>query len=129
MAHAPLVTAVPQDPVTLFAPAAQTITASGDSGPLNISSITSGIASVYVGGATGTTPSMTCYIDVQDANGLWLTVATIGVALTNGPNYTFGNFGPVAGAGYVLTGVGRLRWAVTGTTPSFTGVQFSVIGR
>jgi hypothetical protein len=129
VAHAPGVTAVPQDPVTVYSSTGQTITASGDSGPLNFQSITSGIASVFVVGATGTTPSMTCFIDVQDANTHWYQVAAIGVALTSGPNFTFGNFGPVAGAGYVLTGIGRLRWVVTGTTPSFTGVDFSVIGR
>jgi hypothetical protein len=129
MPHGPLVNAGPRDPITVFSAVGQTITASADSGGLDFSQISSGIASVYVNGASGTTPSMTCYIDVQDANGLWLQVATIGVALTSGPNFTFGNFGPASGSGYVLTGTGRLRWAVTGTTPSFTGVNFSVIGR
>jgi hypothetical protein len=131
MPHGPLVNAGPRDPITVYATVGQTITASGDSGPLDFTAISSGIASVYVNGTvTGTTPSLTCYIDVQDANQHWLQVATIGVALTSGPNFTFGGFGPIAGSGYVLTGIGRLRWVVTGTaSPTFNSVDLSVIGR
>lgn len=130
MPHGPLINAGPQPPITAFQQSGQTITASGDSGPLDFSAISSGLASIFVNGVTGTsTPTLTCFIDVLDANGHWLTIATIGVGLTSGPNFTFGVFGPIAGSGYVLTGTGRLRWTVTGTTPSFTGVDFSVIGR
>lgn len=129
MAKSPLVTAVPQDPVTVYTASRQTITASGDSGALDFSSINSGLASIFVAGASGTNPSITFYVDMQDTNQHWYQVAQIGVALTSGPNFTFGNFGPVAGSGYVLTGVGRLRWTVSGAGASFTGVDLSMVGR
>lgn len=129
MPHGPLINAGPRDPITVYNPTGLTITGSGDSGPLDFTAISSGFASIFVTGATGTSPSLTCYIDVQDASGHWYQIATIGAALTSGPNFTFGNFGPASGTGYVLTGVGRFRWVVSGTTPSFTGVDFSVIGR
>ncbi|MCT9092850.1 hypothetical protein N4G70_28855 [Streptomyces sp. ASQP_92] len=127
MAHAPLVTVVPGDPVTVYAPAAQTITASGDSGTLDTSSVANGILSVFVTGVTGTTPSITVYYDVQDAAGYWLTTQTL-TAITSGPNFTFGSIGPGSG-GYIFTSKGRVRWVVSGTNPSFTGVSISLIGR
>jgi hypothetical protein len=127
MARAPLVTALPADPVTVYAPASQTITASGDSGVLDTSSVANGILSVFVTGVTGTTPSITVYFDVQDAAGYWLTTQTL-TAITSGPNFTFASIGPGSG-GYILTGKGRVRWVVTGTNPSFTGVTISLIGR
>ncbi|MEV5944235.1 hypothetical protein [Streptomyces sp. NPDC051994] len=127
MARAPLVTALPADPVTVYAPASQTITASGDSGALDTTSVANGILSVFVTGATGTTPSITVYYDVQDAAGYWLTTQTL-TAITSGPNFTFASLGPGSG-GYILTGIGRVRWVVTGTNPSFTGVTISLIGR
>lgn len=127
MARAPLVTTV-TDPQTIYDPAPATITASGDSGALDLRNVSAVLVSASVAGVTGTSPSLTLFFDVQDAIGNWLQVATIGSALT-APGYTYGQAGPVAGSGYVLTGVGRVRWTVTGTTPSFTGVQFSVIGR
>ncbi|MFK0182073.1 hypothetical protein ACIQVR_39685 [Streptomyces xanthochromogenes] len=128
MARAPLVTALPADPVTVYASGTQTITASGDSGLLDTGSVANGILSVFVnGGATGTTPSLQVNFDVQDGNGNWLTVQSL-TAITSGPNFAFGSVGPGSG-GYILTGKGRVRWVVTGTTPSFTGVTISLIGR
>src|SRR5689334_7736834 len=119
MARAPLVTAVPGDPFTVYAPAAQTITASGDSGILDTTGVANGLFSVFLTGATGTNPSVTFNFDVQDAAGNWITTASL-TAITSGPNYAFGSLGPGSG-GYILTGKGRVRWVVTGTNPSFTG--------
>jgi hypothetical protein len=129
MPHGPLVNTSPRDPITVFSQAGATITTSGDSGALDFTAISSGFASVYVGAVSGTGATITFYVDVQDANQHWLNVAQVGSALNAGPNFAFGNFGPSSGAGYVLTGIGRLRWTVAGTTPSFTGVDLSVIGR
>lgn len=127
MAKAPLVTAQPPDPTVVFASGPQTITASGDSGALNTSGIASGLLSVFVAGATGTSPSLAVYYDVQDAEGQWLTTGTL-TPITSGPNFAFAELGPGSG-GYLITGTGRIRWVVTGTTPNFTGVTISLIGR
>jgi hypothetical protein len=127
MAKAPLVTGQPPDPATVYAVGPLTITASGDSGALNTSGIANGLLSVFVAGATGTTPSLAVYFDVQDAAGQWITTATL-TAITSGPNFAFAQIGPGSG-GYLITATGRVRWVVTGTTPNFTGVTISLIGR
>lgn len=128
MARAPLMTAVAPDPVTLYAPAAQTITASGDSGSIDTTYCANALLSVFVASVTGTTPSLTVYYDVQDAAGQWLTTATL-TAITSGPNFAFSNVGPGSG-GYIITSRGRVRWVVAGTaSPTFSGVTISLIGR
>lgn len=127
MAKAPLVTAQPPDPATVYATGPQTITASGDSGALSTSGIANGLLSVFVAGAAGTSPNLAVYFDVQDAAGQWITTGTL-TAITSGPNFSFAQLGPGSG-GYLITGTGRVRWVVTGTTPSFTGVTISLIGR
>jgi hypothetical protein len=127
MAKAPLVTAQPPDPAVVYSAGPQTISASADSGALNTSGIANGLLSVFVAGASGTTPSLAMYFDEQDAAGQWITTATL-APITSGPNFAFAELGPGSG-GYVLTGTGRVRWVVSGTTPSFTGVTISLIGR
>ncbi|MBV6697444.1 hypothetical protein KV557_09940 [Kitasatospora aureofaciens] len=127
MARAPLVTSQPPDPTVVYVTGPQAISASGDSGALNTSGIAAALLSVFVAGATGTTPSLAVYFDVQDAAGQWITTATL-TAITSGPNFAFAEIGPGSG-GYLITGTGRVRWVVSGTTPSFTGVTMSLIGR
>lgn len=128
MPHAPLVTNTPQDPVTLFAPASQTITASGASPNLDTTSLTNGLVSVFVTGVTGTNPSLAVFVDVLMPDGNWFQILAL-TAIITGPNYSFGNFGPMGG-GYVLTATARVRWTVSGTgSPTFTGVTICAVGR
>lgn len=104
-----------------------TITASGATADFSVRGHTTLWVSVFIQAATGTTPSMTVFLEQQDANGHWIVTAQIGSALTTGPNYTAGFAGEAAGG--ILAGRARVSWSVTGTTPSFTGVDVSVIGR
>ena len=103
-----------------------TITASGNSAAIDTSEFTSGWLSVFVTSATGTTPSLTVYWEHQDAAGNWIVVGTC-TAITSGPNYAFIALG--GSSGYPMPLTGRIRWAVTGTTPSFAATTITLIGR
>jgi hypothetical protein len=118
---------MPQQPVSLYVPASQTITASGVSADFDTSDVENALFSVFVAGATGTTPSMTVTLEVLDGAGNYITTAQL-TAITSGPNYATLALGPGAN-GYIFTSRARVRWTVTGTTPSFTGVGISLIGR
>ncbi len=101
----------------------------GRTGAIDISRVSSGLLVVSVADApTGTTPTLAVFFEVRDALGTWVqtsSATSIGGALLNSAGYTYGQIT----AGYTLTDLGRIRWALTGTTPSFTGVSFSLHGR
>lgn len=85
-----------------------TITTDGASDPINISSISTLMASVKVGAPTGTTPTLDIYVDVLDALGDWLQVLAL-VRLTAAA-YTYAAVGPATPTTYVLTNKARFRW-------------------
>jgi hypothetical protein len=104
-----------------------TVTASGTTTDFSVRGHTTLWITAFIQTATGTTPSVSFYLEEQDANGHWIVTAQIGSALTTAPNYTAGFAGEAAGG--LLAGRARVSWTVTGTTPHFTGVDISVIGR
>ncbi|MFI8301563.1 hypothetical protein ACIGCZ_37275 [Streptomyces nigra] len=102
----------------------------GLTGPIDVSKISNGLLIVTVANApTGTDPTLAVFFDVLDATGTtWAQTSaatSIGGALLSSTGYTYGQISN----GYTLTNVGRIRWEVGGTTPSFTGVSFSIHGR
>ncbi|MEW2420443.1 hypothetical protein AB0911_07855 [Streptomyces nigra] len=102
----------------------------GLTGPIDVSRISNGLLIVTVANApTGTDPTLAVFFDVLDATGTtWAQTSaatSIGGALLSSTGYTYGQISN----GYTLTNVGRIRWEVGGTTPSFTGVSFSIHGR
>lgn len=102
----------------------------GRTGAIDVSRISNGLLIVYVADApTGTNPTLAVFFDVLDATGsVWVQTSaatSIGGALLNSAGYTYG----VINNGYVLSNQGRIRWELTGTTPSFTNVSFSIHGR
>jgi hypothetical protein len=102
----------------------------GRTGAIDISEISNGLLIVTVANApTGTNPTLALFFDVLDATGTtWVQTSaatSIGGALLTTSGYTYG----VINNGYVLSNLGRIRWAVGGTTPSFGGVSFSIHGR
>jgi hypothetical protein len=111
--------------------AANTVNATtGQTGPIDISRISNGLLVVTAGNApTGTSPTLAVFFDVLDATGTtWVQTSaatSIGGALLTTSGYTYGQLSN----GYTLTNLGRIRWEVGGTTPSFTGVSFSIHGR
>lgn len=98
-------------------------------GTINLSRVSNGLLVVSTANApTGTSPTLAVFVDVKDAFGNWCQVSSatsIGGALLTTSGTTYGNIS----ASYQLTDVGRIRWVLTGTTPSFTGVSFSLFGR
>lgn len=94
-----------------------TITANGQTAWFDASDISTVIATLTVGGATGTTPTLDVVLETSDA--------------ASGNVVTVGSFTQRTGAGTqrkVFNGIDaqyRFRWTVGGTTPSFTGVSIS----
>ncbi|MGW1616375.1 hypothetical protein ACWCQZ_44405 [Streptomyces sp. NPDC002285] len=102
----------------------------GRTGAIDISRISNGLLVVNVSNApTGTDPTLAIFFEVLDATGaVWVqtsSATSIGGALLTSTGYTYGQIS----TGYTLANLGRIRWALTGTTPSFTGVSFSIHGR
>ncbi|CAM5250872.1 hypothetical protein SGLAM104S_01630 [Streptomyces glaucescens] len=100
----------------------------GRTGAIDISRISNGLLVASVGNATGTSPTLAIFFDVQDAYGNWVQTSpatSIGGVVVSAAGTTYG----VINNGYQLTNLGRIRWTVGGTTPSFTGVSFSIHGR
>lgn len=102
----------------------------GRTGAIDVSRISNGLLIVTVANApTGTSPTLAVFFDVLDATETtWVQTSpatSIGGSLLTSSGYTYG----VINNGYVLGNSGRIRWEVGGTTPSFTGVSFSIHGR
>jgi hypothetical protein len=99
------------------------------SGYVDVSSVSNGLLVVNVANApTGAGAALAVFFDVVDAYGNW--VLTSNATAISGAVLQFA--GTVAGnisTGYNLTYSGRIRWVLTGTTPVFTGVSFSLYGR
>ena len=94
-----------------------------------MSSVANGVLIVNVGAVSGTGTSMLAlFFDAGDAFGNWVQVSAAtsfnGAGITAAGLYT-GN----VSTGDILAFNGRIRWTVTGTTPSFTGVSFNIYGR
>lgn len=97
-------------------------------GLVDVSGVSNGLLVVSVRGVTGTTPGLAVFFDVQDAYGNWCLVSNstaISGAVLNSTGTVYGQISN----GYTMTYTGRIRWTVTGTTPAFTGVSFSLYGR
>jgi hypothetical protein len=104
------------------------ITASGHSDDFTVRGYRTLWVAVFLQAVAGTSsPTVTFYLEQEDANGHWVITTQIGVGVTSGPNYTAGYAGEAPGG--MLAGKARIAWSVTGTDPSFTGVDLSVIGR
>jgi hypothetical protein len=102
----------------------------GRTGAIDISRVSSGLLVVTVANApTGSSPTLAVFFEVADAYGTYVqtsSATSIGGALLTSTGFTYG----LINNGYVLTNQGRIRWVVGGTsTPTFTGVSFSIHGR
>lgn len=101
----------------------------GLAGAIDVSAISSGLLVVStVNAPTGTTPGLAVFVDVADAFGNWCLVSNataISGAVLTSSGTVYGNITN----GYTLTDRARIRWTLTGTTPSFSGVSLSLYGR
>ena len=97
-------------------------------GIINVQQVSNGLLIISTSAVTGSsTPTMAVFFDVEDYFGNWVTVSNStsigGTAITQ--------TGTVAGplsANTVAAYNGRIRWTVSGTTPSFT-CSFNLYGR
>lgn len=108
VSHTLMWSSVPTQDVLPITGVPTMISGDGNSDAINISAIETLMASVEVGAPTGTTPTLTFYMDVLDALGNWLQV----LALTQltGASYTYAAVGPGSPTPYVLTNRARFRW-------------------
>jgi hypothetical protein len=81
---------------------------------------------INVTAVSGTTPSMTLYVERQGADGNWYPIWTSSAITATGQTTT--SVGPGCATTAVVTSILRFRAAITGTTPSFT-MSASIIGR
>jgi hypothetical protein len=87
--------------------------------------------SVYAAAASGTTPSITVSLGAFDDQGnLFGGLLAVTALTAAGGNVAFGGrHGGGSGSYFVLPDWGRIAWVVTGTTPSFTGLEIALYGR
>jgi hypothetical protein len=99
-------------------------------GYVDVSSVANGLLVVNVANApTGSSPGLAVFFDVQDAYGNWCLTSNATAISGAVLNFAATVYGQISN-GYNLTYAGRIRWVVTGTsTPTFTGVSFSLFGR
>lgn len=102
------------------------ITASGTSANFATSNFTSLFASINVTAVSGTAPTLTVSLQMQDANANWFTLATTPTISANGI-YVLA-VGPGLINNYPIMNTARLSWTIGGTTPSFT-VQRGLQGK
>lgn len=93
-------------------------TASGTSGPILVGFMPTIAVDVNVSTVSGSTPSMTLYLERLGADGVWYEAWSSSAITAAGQTST--SIGPGCATAQVLTGSIRLRWAITGTSPSFT---------
>jgi hypothetical protein len=89
------------------------------------------LAVSVVGTATGTTPTLTVSLDVQDASGAYLPSGLALTQITASPATGAGSAGlHIASTGSMcLPAFGRVTWVLGGTTPVYPGVSISLYGR
>ena len=111
---------------SLFTQASAAQTANGNSGPLDTSGVQAISVDVNVSALAGTTPAVQFFVDRLGADGVWYAIAQSASITAAGVWST--SVGPGAAANAELGDTIRLRWVITGTTPSIT-FSASVMGR
>lgn len=117
---------------TLTGSASSRLTASGNSGPINITDVCDLWLPVYVvGTSTGTSPTLDVQLDLQDPDGNWFPQVAKVTQLTSAPNFTNVSCGlHIGGLGsMVLPQICRVVWTVGGTNPVFPQASISLVGR
>lgn len=100
--------------------------AGGTTGPLYTGPAQSLAVDVNVSAVSGTTPSLSLFLERQGADGVWYAIWSPAAITAVGAVST--SIGPGCVIAEVPTGTGRLRWTISGTTPVVT-FSASVISR
>lgn len=101
-------------------------TTSGDSGALPVGNVLHLAADVNITAVSGSTPSMTLYVDRLGIDGNWYNIWTSAAQTAAGVVSV--SIGPGCTVTHVFGTAARLRWAITGGTPSFT-FSGSIVGK
>lgn len=110
----------------LLSQASAAYTASGNLPPVLPVAYPTIAVDVNVSAVSGTSPSLSLFLERLGGDGVWYAVwsptaiTAVGAASTS--------VGPGCATQEVLTNQIRLRWAITGTSPSFT-FSVSIVGR
>jgi hypothetical protein len=100
-------------------------TASSDTGDLDVSKYRRVALDINITSVSGTTPSIQFFVDRKDANSIYTNLwSSSAITATSSISSTIGAFATNKQA---LGAIVRLRWTITGTSPSFT-FSISVIG-
>lgn len=103
-----------------------TITASGSTNPLQIGAFGALAVDIGVTAASGTSPSIAFFLERQGADANWYAVWSPTALTAAGTIST--SIGPGCSTAEILTNTVRLRWEISGTSPSFT-FSASIWGR
>jgi hypothetical protein len=87
-------------------------------GPFSTAAVTNVQVGVNVTAVAGTSPSLSLFFEVLGADGVWYAVWKPTAVTAAGQTVT--TIGPAAATGAVFSAEGRLRLALSGTTPKFT---------
>lgn len=102
----------------IYTRASAAATAGGTSGPLNVGASTALAVGVTVSAKSGTSPKLTLLVEWHGSDGNWYQLWKATQVTTTGATTT--TVGPGCATAGALPGTVRFRWAVSGTTPSFT---------
>lgn len=110
----------------LFTRAGAAETAAGSTPDINTSEVGNVAIDVNVTAVSGTTPSLALVVDRLGSDGIYYQIHAFAAITAAGKASV--NLGPGATVNAIPGNAIRLRWTVTGTTPSFT-FSASVIGQ
>jgi hypothetical protein len=102
------------------------VTASGDVGDLDVSKCAQIAVDINISAISGTTPTIQFFVDRKDANGLYFNLWQSNVVSATGQ--ASASIGPFMTMAQSLGSTVKLRYTITGTTPSAT-FSVSVLGR
>lgn len=110
--------AIGRNTAVLYNPASQAYTTNGNSADLTCDQYDQLAFDFNVTAVTGTTPSMLVFIDRKGADGAYYPIYTSAAVTATG--VTSVSIGPGLPNNAAIGNTIRMRWTLTGTTPSFT---------
>lgn len=110
---------------TVLNSAGAAFTTSSDAGDLDVSKYRRIAVDINITAVSGTSPTIQFFIDRKDANGIYYNIWSS--SSINATGQTSVSIGPFTAISQSLGSVVKLRWTITGTSPSFT-FSASVIG-
>lgn len=118
--------AVTPSATTVATGASAAYTATGNSGDLSVSSLTRLAVDFNVSAVSGTVPSCTFSVERKGSDGIYYPVFTSSAVTAAGVVSASIGSGLTTAAAFGSTI--RLKWAITGTAPSFS-FSYSVVGK